>query len=233
MIQFRLKTQYPFALDSRDHIVPGGTMMDDTGDNGFLEKAYALFHPVRPFALLDLGCSSGAIVQGAIRDGRIAAGLEGSDYSLTRRRGAWANLAGNALFTCDITKPFLLSAVTYHDQLPASSGSTVTPQPFRFDVVTSWEVMEHIGEDGLDQLITNVLSHLMPDGIWAMSISQQEGFHHRTVRGREWWLARFAQYGLGHDQKVLDHFGTNLPRGLEDPSSFHLMVRRTNFYAVS
>jgi len=50
-------------------------------------------------------------------------------------------MAGKNLFTCDITKPF-----------EVVQGS----QPVRFDLITAWEVLEHIGPDALDQVFRNI-----------------------------------------------------------------------------
>src|SRR5262249_26545574 len=63
--EFQLFTEHPVALDSRDHIVPGGTMMDDTRGKPFVAMCAKLFIEKynRPYAFLDLGCSSGGLVE--------------------------------------------------------------------------------------------------------------------------------------------------------------------------
>jgi hypothetical protein len=88
--------------------------------------------------------------------------------------------------------------------------------------------MEHIPEDRLPGLIANVLTHLAPDGLWVMSVSTQEGFHHVTVRPREWWVDLFARHGLTHDDRVRAHFGDDWVRGPKQnaPESFHLCLKR-------
>lgn len=254
-------TDHPIALDSRDHIVPGGTMMDNTNHPEFLQKMYGLF-PNRPFALMDLGCSSGRMVEQVLRDrqgedgnphhyNRMAIGIDGSDYSLSRQRESWARISDN-LFICDISKPFkvvsrhvvdkMRGQVTYQSLKPFqqlcgdgiqffnTQQSHLAPYKetpsFRFDVVTCWEVMEHIPEDRLEQLVENVLEHLMPDGIWAMSISSQSGYHHRTLREKSWWLKFFEYHGLNNDHGVTSVIGQDWPRGPQEPDSFNLALRR-------
>ncbi len=260
-MSFQLITDHPIASDSRDHIVPGGTMMDNTNHPEFLQKMYDLF-PGRPFALMDMGCSSGHMVEQVLKDrvdigryqnNRVAVGLEGSDYSLARQRGAWSRIPDN-LFVCDISQPFKVVsryvAEKMRDQVTYRSLKPFVPQygdginiklfdgmnshlthhketpAFRFDVITCWEVMEHIPEDRLSQLIDNVLEHLMPDGIWAMSISSQQGYHHRTLRERPWWLELFESRGLFNDHKVTSVIGRDWPRGPNEPDSFNLALRR-------
>src|ERR1041385_1718164 len=101
--EFQLFTEHPVALESRDHIVPGGTMMDDTRGKTFVALCAKLFIEKynRPYAFLDLGCSSGGLVEETLklRESEhyrkhpiTAVGLEGSDYSLARNRAAWARI---------------------------------------------------------------------------------------------------------------------------------------------
>lgn len=250
--EFTLFTSNPIALDSRDHIVPGGTMMDDTRNESFVHKVIELFvkRYNRPFAYLDLGCSSGGLVEDVLGlaleyDHPVTAvGLEGSDYSLARGRGGWNQDSGipNNLFTCDITKPFTLCSSRvlkacqprqpycgpiFSDGI--SLGQAQRTYPFRFDVVTAWEVMEHIAEgESLDCLVKNVLNHLMPDGIWMMSVSSSAGYHHRTVRGPDWWFDKFDSFGFARDFETEAIIGKDWPR--MDGGSFNVALRRNNFY---
>jgi 2-polyprenyl-3-methyl-5-hydroxy-6-metoxy-1,4-benzoquinol methylase len=107
-----------------------------------------------PHGLLDLGCSGGQLVSDFLSFGWYAAGLEGSDYSAKTGRANWPKLGGVNLFTCDITKPFQLEA----------NGS-----PVQFDVITAWEVLEHIHENDLPKLLENICNHLKPGGLFIAS----------------------------------------------------------------
>jgi cyclopropane fatty-acyl-phospholipid synthase-like methyltransferase len=84
----------------------------------------------------------------------VAAGLEGSDYSLKRKRANWATLAGTNLFTCDITKPYQM----------LQDG-----QPAQFHLITAWEVLEHIATPDLPSLFHWISRHLREGGLFIAS----------------------------------------------------------------
>jgi cyclopropane fatty-acyl-phospholipid synthase-like methyltransferase len=97
-----------------------------------------------------------------------------------------------------------------------------------FDVITAWEVMEHLPADRLPTLCDNVKRHLAPDGIWIMSVSLQHGMYHQTVQPRAWWLDVFAKNGFVNDDSMVAHFGMDWIRGplQKAPMSFHLILKR-------
>jgi cyclopropane fatty-acyl-phospholipid synthase-like methyltransferase len=227
-------TNHPLALSSRDFVVPGGSMMDNTNKPEFLKKLYSLFElhtDKRSFALLDIGCSAGRMVEQVLQDGHFAAGLEGSDYSLARKRSSWGRIPGN-LFTCDVTQDFTLFSKSV-EKMCCYSRSTVKLEqvPFRFDVITAWELMEHIKEGApLETLMDNVQRHLMPDGYFMMSVSSQKGYHHETVKGRDWWMGFFDRFDFQNNEEVCRLIGRDWPRGPNEPDSFNLALQRKNFY---
>jgi cyclopropane fatty-acyl-phospholipid synthase-like methyltransferase len=223
MTRFAVRTDCPIAHDSRDHLVPGGTMCDNSKNLAFLDKAYAMVPEGRPFALLDLGCAGGGLVEDVLDAGKIAVGLDGSDYSLGRKRAAWRRFAGENLFCADITRPFTVYSTDVQDH----TGLIV---PFRFDFITAWEVLEHIPEDRLDGFFKNVLDHLMPAGVFAVSVSGQPGYHHRTVRDVNWWAERFHTHGLVPDKHKGETFGADWVRGPQDPQSFNCALVRKVLY---
>lgn len=219
--QVLLTTNRPVAVDSNDHIhaSKGGSGNDNSINPHFNERLLAMFVDKRP-AVLDLGCAGGGFVKSLLDQGCQAVGLEGSDYCMKHRKFEWAALAGRNLFTCDITKPFILQ----------EEG-----KPLLFDVVTSWEVMEHIGEADLPQLINNVLNHLTQQGVWIMSVSQQSdgGMFHKTLHDIRWWLSLFASFGLKHNPEIRATFDPHWVRGpnptpwaILAPDSFHLVLNR-------
>lgn len=231
--EFVLSTSSPLALDSRDTIVPGGAMNDHTTHPEFVRKVLDL-HKNRDFAYLDLGCSSGGLVEQFLdaehpnkgAGFRIqAAGLEGSDYPLARLRQAWGRIP-NSLFCCDISKPFYLCS----KRVLEHTGLSPQLVPFRFNVVSAWEVVEHIPEERLATLFDNMLTHLMPDGLILLSVSSQDGYHHRTVKGRDWWFNFFDNQGLYNDAEAEKYISPDWPRGPREPRSFNVALRRKDMY---
>ena len=130
----KLETEYPVAYESNDHIVPHGTIRDDTRYPRFIHACEMYFKDMDKLAFADLGCSSGGIVLDALLRGHEAVGLEGSDESFRQQRAHWRVIPKN-LFTCDVTKPFTLKKDGIRKE---------------FDVISAWEMLEHIGESDLD-----------------------------------------------------------------------------------
>lgn len=202
-------------------------MCDYSTSKKFAQKVRDLF-PDRSFALLDLGCSGGSFVEEVVnlppdslgRNKIYAVGLEGCEYSLARQRAAWSCIPDN-LFCCDVTEAFTLYSKDVLER-------TLKIVPFRFDVISAFEVLEHLQEQKLDQFFKNVTAHLMPDGVFVGSVSSQEGFHHETVRSRDWWMAKFAEYNLHFNQRIYDILNPDWVRGPKEPKSFNIALKRRN-----
>lgn len=139
-------------------------------------------HSSGPFGALDLGCSGGQLVKDFRSLGWIAVGLEGSDYSLKHKRANWPELAGKNLFTCDISKPFRVTA---------------NGQQAKFHLITCWEVLEHIQEADLPQLFKNVLNHLEGGGYFVATTTSASDIHdgvdlHQTKWSNQQWRQMLA-----------------------------------------
>jgi SAM-dependent methyltransferase len=161
----KVKTEFPIAYESPDHLVPWGTMNDNSSNKKFVLHMQTLIDQQQgrgPKAFMDLGCSGGQLVKDFKELGWQAVGLEGSDYSLRHRRANWKRLAGTNLFTADITKPFMVL-----------EGE----QALRFDLITAWEVLEHIDPTALEQLFANIISHLKPGGLFVASTTSVPDIH--------------------------------------------------------
>ena len=154
--------------------------------------------------------------------GGFAVGIEGSDYSKLRKRAEWATIPDH-LFTADITEPFQLLEVNENGQ----------EYPIQFNLITAWEVMEHIHKDKLNCLIENISAHLSPHGVVIMSINTNEEIIngvrlHQTVEDRDWWISKFSELGFGNKEKIVTHFGREWVRGEQDTlGSFHLGITRS------
>lgn len=183
---FTLDTKKPVAADSVDHRFPHGTANDSTRWPRFVFACERLFGPRLSF--LDLGCAGGGLVLDFVLRGHDALGLEGSDYSLLRQRAEWRTLP-HRLMTCDITRPFRVRR--------AAGGE------MHFDVISAWDVLEHIPEAALPVLFASVLAHLKAGGLFTGTVSTRSARvapdgtnYHATVRPKQWWLDAFAQAGL-------------------------------------
>ena len=210
----RLETDYPIAYESLDHLYPHGTIRDNTRYPRFVEKCEELLLPKQDLAFLDLGCSGGGMVLEAALRGHLSMGLEGSDCSKKEQRAEW-RLLGDRLQTCDITKPFYLYQSDNKLQ--------------QFDIITAWEVLEHIAEADLPQLFENIRKHLTDEGYFVGSIANWDDIDpvsgvnwHVTVHPYEWWAEKFsnAEFKIcTEDFAVIDlaRGGYNPPHCYEQP----------------
>ncbi len=201
---YRLVTNHPVAYKSNDHIHPRGTRNDNTRSPRFVGATERFFQ--RKIRVLELGCAGGGLVLDFLLAGHDAIGVEGSDYSLIWKRAEWANIP-NRLFTADITQPF-----EFLEQ----------EQALKFDLITAWELLEHIDNSDLDGLFENIRNNLSSDGIFVGSVATFEDFDratgavwHVTVKPREWWRERIVRAGF----EVIDApFSTpDYPRGSGNP----------------
>lgn len=185
---WQVLTDYPVALDSPDHLWPHGTARDNSRCPEFCELVERHFGG-RPLFCLDLGCSGGGLVRDWLERGHHALGLEGSDYSRKRGRAEWATIPEN-LLTCDCSRPF---QVLYEGA------------PARFDVITGWEFFEHIPEDRIKTLMTNVRNHIAPGGLVLASIPcHRDPPWHLCLHERPWWNQVFANHGFEVSEEGLD-----------------------------
>lgn len=185
---FKCVTDYPVAYDSPDHIHPVGTVLDHTRHPRFIRACEDFFGSGKQLSFLDLGCSAGGMVLDAVLRGHIGVGLEGSDISRLQQRAEW-RLLRDSLFTCDVTRPFELGR-----------GEIET---FKFDVISAWEVLEHLTADGVEGMFANLARHTHSGSIFACSISQVDGGFtedgtplHQTLEPLSWWQERAAKYGF-------------------------------------
>jgi SAM-dependent methyltransferase len=211
---FVLESERPIAVDSLDHLHPFGTIRDNSTNARFNAKLYALFPP-RPLAILDLGCAGGGFVGECVQDGHRAVGLEGSDAPKRLGRGEWGRIPEH-LFTCDVTARFVLR-------------DRADGEPALFDVITAWELVEHIPRERLPGLFENVRRHLAPGGLFIVSTTSQPSVFedhdlHVTREGRTWWIDRLREAGLSYRADYVRYFATQFVRGdFELGTSFHLV----------
>jgi 2-polyprenyl-3-methyl-5-hydroxy-6-metoxy-1,4-benzoquinol methylase len=178
---FSIITSFPVAAQSVDHLHPHGTMQDNHGDPVFIQELAGYYG--RKFSLMDLGCAGGQFVVDAVAQGHSAVGIEGSNYNIVHRQFNWPDYQNKNLFTADISKPFVVL-----------NDSQLTT----FDIITAWEVLEHIEGDALDPLMRNIEHHLAPGGLFLAAVSHKEFSdeghrYHRTVMNKRSWNKVFAK----------------------------------------
>jgi len=177
-----VETRNPIAYESPDHLSPSGTKENNNTHKKFVtlmhERLMKEF-PGKELHFLDLGCSGGQLVADFKLLNWVAAGLEGSDYSLRHKRANWATLAGKNLFTCDITKPYQVK---------------IGGEPGKFHLITAWEVLEHIATPDLTALFQGICRHLEPGGYFIASTTGTPDIHngielHQTQMSNAQWKA--------------------------------------------
>lgn len=211
----QLHTTNQIAENSDDYLNPLGTRFDNSTNASFLLYLTMLFKD-KEISILDLGCSGGGFVKMAFDMGHNAYGLEGSDYSLKKGRAEWRTIP-ERLFLCDITKPFYLYE---HDEKTTS----------KFEVITSWEVAEHLNKEELEGFADNIKANLKSHGLMILSVanssSKSNGVElHKTIQNKKWWIKFFETRGLHHQEKYIRCFNHQWVRGgRETEKSFHLIL---------
>lgn len=205
-----LKTSKKIAVDSLDHILPRGTINDNTQKIRFVESCEKYLG--RKCSYLDLGCAGGGLVKNFLELDNFSIGIEGSDICFKEKKAEWARIPTH-LFTADISKKF-------------TCLDSKTSDNFLFDIIGAWEVLEHIHESSHDQLFNNIASHLKSNGFFVASISVINVIHHVCVKNERWWLDRFKKFGF----KILDVYDifneNDLPRGINKGKSFHVALSK-------
>ena len=151
---FRVETEYPIAIDSPDHLYPWGTKNDNSTNENFVQEIISRFLSNNKLRVIDLGCSGGALIKSWLNHTEYAVGLEGSDYSAKNARAEWPELHNKNLFTCDVSRPY---QIMYDDK------------PYRANIITAWELIEHIDPSRVDDFFSMVDKHLVEDGIFVGS----------------------------------------------------------------
>ena len=203
-----LKTDYPIAYESNDTKVPHGTIRDNTRCPRFISRCEEVFNSKHTLNFLDLGCSGGGMVLDALLKGHYSLGLEGSDASLRQQRAEW-RLIPDHLKTCDISKPFRIF----------EHGSQT---PLLFDIVTAWEVLEHIPEKDIPQLFANIYAALAPDGLFVATIAAKQDIDpetgvnwHVNINPFSWWEKMLNDSGFTLENELFSIY--DLARGVYNP----------------
>lgn len=192
MLKPKILTDYPVAFESFDHIEPKGTKNDNTKNGAYVRSLIRRFGSNMKY--MDLGCAGGGFVSQFHSNGVFAVGIDGSDYGLKHQTGEWSNIP-DYLFTANIAKPF--SVVDENDQI------------IQFDVISAFDVLEHIYETDLPQLLNNVSNHLKKGGLFLAGIATfEDKNYHVTLKEESWWDNLLLNFGFKRTEP-LEHFGRN------------------------
>ena len=145
---------------------------------------------LHPASVLDVGCGVGKSLDFFLAHGVDAYGVEGSKLAISRA------LHSSRIIEWDLRKELKL--------------------PRKFDLVFSYEVVEHIHPDHVRQLIRTFINH--SDTV-VLSAAQpgQKGEGHFNEQPPDYWIALFAEHEYFLDQEMTsalqscgDWFGANL-----------------------
>lgn len=179
----KIKTNSPIAITSPDFLVQQekNLMMsfsaaeDNSTDLLFIDEISRFIANKKKTSLndlsinvLDLGCGGGQLCVDFSKKSYVknSIGLDGVAGTLNLYN--WYHYKNN-LFNVDISKEF--SILNEDDEI------------MKFDLITSWEVIEHLTEDDLEVFFENSYKHLSEDGIFIGSIAlfpdtrDEFGFH--------------------------------------------------------
>lgn len=184
-------TNNPIAIDSLDHNYPLGAIHDNNTNLLLIDEIECFLNVEN---VLDLGCSGGQWVIDWLNRGKLAIGLEGSDWPLRQQRDNWPQYYGKNLFLADITKPFEI---------------LFDKKPIKFDLITAWEVLEHIEEVDLDNLLLQIERLLSEQGVFLGTVSHVGSPYrgvdlHRTIKDLSWWHKKFSEYFTIQDYKFVN-----------------------------
>jgi SAM-dependent methyltransferase len=241
-IRYTLVTDHPVAFESPDYIKPRGAVLDNSKNKLFNQTFYSVARELdfaEPYSILDLGCAGGGLIRTFIQDGHNAVGLEGTNYNKLKGKYEWGTIP-ESLFTCDITKPFEIlleppkrpekkneKTMERAKQWLKEYEKAGISNTVQFDLITMWEVLEHIKKTDLPALFQNIKRHLAPNGLFICSISHIPDVNdgvvlHQTVEPIEWWDDLFVLNGFRRRADLEDVFEGKYLRH-EDNSSYRVL----------
>jgi len=182
-----IKTDFPFCYDSEDYKQPCGSAHDYYSNPLFIQRTELLFRGPSPLFVLDLGCANGTMIVDYIKKGHVGIGIDGSDFGVKNKTGGWGTNP-ESFFNADLAKPFSLIRTDFDDRVI-------------FDIVTAWEVLEHIKEEDLPQFFENIKKHISASSLCFFSIALFEsGPYHQNVKNETWWRERLSKDFIIYDE---------------------------------
>jgi len=167
----KIKTDHKLAIDSPDFLVQQQKNLklsfsaaeDNSTNKHFISKIEKFFSSKKNLTngeflidVLDLGCGGGQLIVDFSEEMFIkhAIGLDGVAGSLGRKN--WLKHK-NKFFNVDLSKDFTI--LNEKDEIQ------------KFDLITSWEMIEHLHPNDLNLFFKNMYKHLKDDGVFLGSIA--------------------------------------------------------------
>ena len=183
--KYKLISDHPISYNNTDQIHPRGIKNDNTRHLRLVNTIESYFK--KKVSHLDLGCGGGGLVFDFLVSGHTSIGLDGSDFAKKGSLNHWQIIRHN-LFCADITKKFLINDY--------SSLEIIT-----FDLITAFEVLEHLEESDIPGLINNLKTNMHKKSIFMCSVAtfedkEQEIVWHKTIKSKDWWIKKFTKNGF-------------------------------------
>lgn len=135
----------------------------------------AVWDAYQPVSVLDVGCGTGVSLEYFARKGADVLGLEGS--------------------TLAISKSGIKDRIRTHNL-----HDTIDLQR-QFELVWSYEVVEHIKPEYADILVQTLIRHAAKTLILSAAPPGQQGIGHFNEQPPEYWVEKFEQQGLRCQQE--------------------------------
>ena len=153
----------------------------------FNEACYKLYKNPK---ILDLGCGGGGFIRSVLDEGHFAIGIDGFEQYELNKIDGWGKYPNN-FSTLNISKPISVLQDS---------------QKVLFDIVTAWEVCEHLYEDEIDGFAKNIVANMHQESIAILTISFRPDLGHFTIKPLDWWVSVFESNGLLVNNKLKDFF---------------------------
>lgn len=183
----KIISNFTQAITSLDFQRPkeSGSIHDNNTNQNFIHNLISYFGHVK-FSLLDFGCAGGQFVIDINKTGNLALGIDGGNKECMVLEGKgkhnWLNYENKFLFFIDATHPFKVTNDIGED--------------FLFDIITSFDFLEHVTPEEVPAVISNMKKHLKLNGTLLHQINLSSGGLHQCGREPSWWDKQFSEFGF-------------------------------------
>lgn len=154
----------------------------------------ALIEIFNPNYFFDVGCGTGHLVKTFSDHGILGIGIDGSEYAVKNKLVPPVDLF-------DLRKELTVD------------------KEYRFDLVISFEVAEHIDPEYADVYLNNLCA-LGDTIIMTAAIPGQGGEHHVNEQPAEYWINKFKERGYAPDYDKIEMFRQKMQKAKCD--GFHV-----------